>query len=155
MDIVKPAITIFIARSKSYYLQQVHQPRHLRETARLFGPEYLEFLTKTSWYVVPLFWLPITGALFLRSLVQFSGPTPAFLVDPIYPLSVRALSSITPSAVLTTMACWSFGAFFWTLLEYGFHRFLFHVDDWLPDRPFFLMLHFMLHGVHHYLPMDS
>jgi 4-hydroxysphinganine ceramide fatty acyl 2-hydroxylase len=24
----------------------------------------------------------------------------------------------------------------------------------MPDRPFFLMLHFLLHGIHHYLPMD-
>ena len=28
--------------SKSYYLQQVHQPRHLSESAPLFGPAYLE-----------------------------------------------------------------------------------------------------------------
>ena len=30
------------SRSKSYYLQQVHQPRHLPESARLFGPAVLE-----------------------------------------------------------------------------------------------------------------
>jgi 4-hydroxysphinganine ceramide fatty acyl 2-hydroxylase len=40
------------------------------------------------------------------------------------------------------------------MLEYGLHRFLFHIDYWLPDRPFFLMLHFLLHGIHHYMPMD-
>ena len=28
--------------SKSYYLQQVHQPRHLSDSAPLFGPAYLE-----------------------------------------------------------------------------------------------------------------
>lgn len=28
--------------SKSYYLQQVHQPRHLADSPRLFGPWYLE-----------------------------------------------------------------------------------------------------------------
>lgn len=28
--------------SKSYYLKQVHQPRHLKESARLFGPTMLE-----------------------------------------------------------------------------------------------------------------
>lgn len=28
--------------SKSYYLKQVHQPRHLKESARLFGPTVLE-----------------------------------------------------------------------------------------------------------------
>jgi hypothetical protein len=40
------------------------------------------------------------------------------------------------------------------MLEYGLHRFLFHIDEWLPDRPLFLTLHFLLHGIHHYLPMD-
>jgi 4-hydroxysphinganine ceramide fatty acyl 2-hydroxylase len=34
------------------------------------------------------------------------------------------------------------------------HRFLFHVDKWLPDNRWFLTLHFLLHGVHHYLPTD-
>lgn len=28
--------------SKSYYLQQVHQPRHLSKSARLLGPDVLE-----------------------------------------------------------------------------------------------------------------
>jgi 4-hydroxysphinganine ceramide fatty acyl 2-hydroxylase len=28
--------------SKSYYLKQVHQPRHLAKSARLFGNDYLE-----------------------------------------------------------------------------------------------------------------
>lgn len=27
---------------KEYYLQQVHNPRHLKEPARLFGPDILE-----------------------------------------------------------------------------------------------------------------
>jgi 4-hydroxysphinganine ceramide fatty acyl 2-hydroxylase len=34
------------------------------------------------------------------------------------------------------------------------HRFLFHVDEWLPDNRWFLTVHFLLHGVHHYLPTD-
>jgi hypothetical protein len=34
------------------------------------------------------------------------------------------------------------------------HRFLFHIDEMLPDRPIFLVLHFLLHGIHHYMPMD-
>jgi len=34
------------------------------------------------------------------------------------------------------------------------HRFVFHVEEILPDKPFFLMLHFLLHGIHHYVPMD-
>lgn len=34
------------------------------------------------------------------------------------------------------------------------HRFLFHIDMWLPDHSFGLTLHFSLHGIHHYLLMD-
>lgn len=52
------------------------------------------------------------------------------------------------------MLCFFFGNFFWTVLEYGMHRFLFHIDDILPDHPVFLTLHFLLHGIHHYMPMD-
>ncbi|KAJ3745242.1 inositolphosphorylceramide-B C-26 hydroxylase, partial [Lentinula raphanica] len=53
-----------------------------------------------------------------------------------------------------TLICFFIGNFIWTLLEHIFHRFLFHVDYYLPDKPIFLLLHFLLHGVHHYVPMD-
>ncbi|KAF9493093.1 fatty acid-2 hydroxylase [Pleurotus eryngii] len=138
--------------SKSYYLKQVHQPRHLAESARLFGPDVLESFTRTVWYVVPIFWLPIAGYLFLRSLLQFTGPIADFWADPRLPL--RALLLVSPQTVTKTMVCFFLGNIIWTILEYTLHRFLFHIDDYLPDSPPFLMLHFLLHGVHHYLPMD-
>jgi 4-hydroxysphinganine ceramide fatty acyl 2-hydroxylase len=76
--------------SKSYYLQQIHQPRHLNESARFFGPDVLEMLTRTVWWVVPLFWGPIFSYLFARSVVQFALPRGAalrpFTVDPAQPL---------------------------------------------------------------------
>lgn len=65
-----------------------------------------------------------------------------------------AAASITYDAVLSTSACFVAGVVVWTILEYVLHRFLFHVDDYLPDHPVFLTLHFLLHGIHHYLPMD-
>jgi len=34
--------------SKSYYLKQVHQPRHLSEPARLFGSDFLEVIQTSS-----------------------------------------------------------------------------------------------------------
>ncbi|PPQ75994.1 hypothetical protein CVT26_005946 [Gymnopilus dilepis] len=138
--------------SKSYYLQQVHQPRHLSESARLFGPEILEMCTRTEWYVVPLFWTPITVYLFLRSIFQFTGPLPNFFDNPALPMS--SLSLVPADAVAKTVVCFLLGNVIWTILEYLLHRFLFHVDKVLPDRPVFLMLHFLMHGVHHYLPMD-
>jgi 4-hydroxysphinganine ceramide fatty acyl 2-hydroxylase len=138
--------------SKSYYLKQVHQPRHLKESARLFGPAVLEICTRTSWYVVPMVWLPIAINLFLRSATQFTMPIPTFREAPLFPLSV--LSHVSTDAFAKTMLCFFFGNFFWTVLEYGMHRFLFHIDDILPDHPVFLTLHFLLHGIHHYMPMD-
>jgi len=138
--------------SKSYYLQQVHQPRHLSYSARLFGSDILEITTVTQWWVVPMIWVPIATYIFLRSLFQFAAPLPAFTSSPYLPMHL--LSSVPMDAVIKTMLCFFTGNIIWTLLEYGLHRFLFHIDDWLPDRPFFLMLHFLLHGIHHFMPMD-
>ncbi|KAF9947627.1 fatty acid alpha-hydroxylase [Modicella reniformis] len=45
--------------SKAFYLEQVHIPRHLPRPAQIFGSPYLEVFTKTPWYVIPIFWLPI------------------------------------------------------------------------------------------------
>jgi len=139
--------------SKSYYLQQVHQPRHLPEPARFFGPSILEYNTRTVWYVVPLFWGPITIYLFLRSVLQWSGVLPSFLAHPGLPL--RALFLVPANNYAKSLFCFFVGNAIWTLLEYFFHRFVFHIDYLLPDTPAFLTLHFLMHGVHHYLPMDG
>lgn len=136
--------------SKEFYLQQVHSPRHLKEPARLFGPSYLECFTRTPWFVVPMVWLPIAASLFYRSAQQYS------LLEQGQPELVpfKTQVAFSPSAMAYTTACFAAGGFVWTLLEYIIHRFLFHVDDLLPDMAPFLTLHFLLHGIHHYLPMD-
>jgi len=108
--------------------------------------------TRTEWYVVPIFWTPIAVYLFLRSLFQFTGPLPNFMDNPALPMSY--LSLIPADSVVKTLACFFLGNLIWTILEYSLHRFLFHIDNWLPDKPVFLVLHFLMHGIHHYLPMD-
>ncbi|KAF9226331.1 Inositolphosphorylceramide-B hydroxylase [Gyrodon lividus] len=138
--------------SKSYYLKQVHQPRHLKDSARLFGPTILEMCTRTVWYVVPIVWLPITINLFLRSMLQFTMTIPSFWADPLLPLSLT--SSLSTDAFAKTLPCFFLGNLIWTILEYGMHRFLFHIDEFLPDSSVFLTMHFLLHGIHHYMPMD-
>ncbi|KAF9041278.1 oxidoreductase [Panaeolus papilionaceus] len=154
LDLRKPLIRqVWEANfSKSYYLKQVHQPRHLKESARLFGPSYLEMFTRTEWYVVPVFWLPIALYLGLRSAFQFTGPLPNFLDNPALPLS--HFSSIPAASFIKTGTCFLLGNIIWTFLEYLLHRFLFHIDEVLPDHPVFILLHFLMHGIHHYLPMD-
>ncbi|GAA5942715.1 fatty acid alpha-hydroxylase [Sporobolomyces koalae] len=123
--------------SKSFYLQQVHQPRHLPRPARLFGPSYLEVFTMTAWYVVPIIWVPITLYILRQSILQ------------------QLANGVDMTKTLQrTGICFVAGNIIWTILEYVMHRFVFHVEEWLPDRPFCLMLHFLLHGIHHYVPMD-
>ncbi|EPS25591.1 hypothetical protein PDE_00525 [Penicillium oxalicum 114-2] len=116
--------------SKEFYLEQIHRPRHYKggDSAPLFG-NFLEPLTKTAWYVVPLVWLPL---IFYGTVIASRG-----LGDPI-----------------PAVAYWVGGLCIWTLVEYVLHRFLFHLDEWLPDNRVGLTLHFLLHGIHHYLPMD-
>ncbi|KAA8651495.1 hypothetical protein EYZ11_004570 [Aspergillus tanneri] len=115
--------------SKEFYLQQIHRPRHYRggESAPLFG-NFLEPLSKTAWYVVPIVWLPPVT---YGTILGFSG------------------------LGTTAATYWVSGLFLWTLIEYFLHRFLFHLDKYLPDNRVGLTLHFLLHGIHHYLPMDK
>jgi 4-hydroxysphinganine ceramide fatty acyl 2-hydroxylase len=117
--------------SKDFYLEQVHRPRHYRggDSAPLFG-NFLEPLTKTAWFVVPMIWLP---PVMYGSWYGFMG------------LSTAAEG----------VAYWCLGLFLWSLVEYILHRCLFHVDKYLPDNRVGVTAHFLLHGIHHYLPMDK
>ncbi|KAJ5948145.1 hypothetical protein N7466_001160 [Penicillium verhagenii] len=117
--------------SKEFYLEQIHRPRHYKggESAPLFG-NFLEPLSKTAWYVVPIIWLPPVA---YGTMIGTAG-----LGDPV-----------------AGAAYWFGGVFLWSLIEYLMHRFLFHIDNWLPDNRVGLTLHFLLHGIHHYLPMDK
>lgn len=113
--------------------------------------------TKTSWYVVPVLWLPIAIYLYTRSSAQFTfgnNALPPFHVDPGAPFRLLLKTGIPLATFAKTGACFLFGNLIWTFLEYTLHRFLFHLDFYLPDHYAFLTLHFLLHGVHHYLPMD-
>ncbi|QUC23926.1 uncharacterized protein UV8b_08167 [Ustilaginoidea virens] len=117
--------------SKAFYLDQVHRPRHYKggASAPLFG-NFLEPLSKTPWWMIPTLWLPcvIYGIYTASQGLQHSSEAAAYFV---------------------------FGVFFWTFIEYCLHRFLFHLDDYLPDNRVFITMHFLFHGIHHYLPMDK
>jgi len=90
--------------SKEFYLEQVHRPRHYKggDSAPLFG-NFLEPLSKTPWFVVPLVWLP---------LVSYGTW-----------LSAQGLQSSVQVGLY-----WILGLCIWSLVEYGLHRFLFHLD---------------------------
>jgi 4-hydroxysphinganine ceramide fatty acyl 2-hydroxylase len=133
LDLNKPLLlqVWFGGFSKDFYLEQVHRPRHYKggASAPLFG-NFLEPLSKTPWWVIPIVWLPpVTYGTYLASF---------------------GCASILEEAMY-----WGLGLFLWTLVEYILHRFLFHLDKFLPDNRVALTLHFLLHGIHHYLPMDK
>ena len=91
--------------SKDFYLEQVHKPRHYPggKSAPLFG-NFLEPLSKTAWYVVPIVWLPCVA---YGSYLAAQGLPTTFQF----------------------VAYWLTGLGLWTLVEYGLHRGLFHVDQ--------------------------
>lgn len=131
LDLNKPLLIQMLTSdfSKDFYLDQVHRPRHYgKGSAPLFG-NFLEPISLTPWWVVPLVWLPPNMYIFYVGFVNQS---------PIIALSF-----------------WCMGLFVWTLVEYCLHRFLFHLDYYLPNNKYAFTLHFLLHGVHHYLPMDG
>ncbi|KAH7157016.1 hypothetical protein EDB81DRAFT_685874 [Dactylonectria macrodidyma] len=121
----------FGGMTKEFYLDQVHRPRHYKggQSAPLFG-NFLEPLSKTPWWLIPTVWLPCVA----------------------YGLYLSAQGYDT---IIYPFVYWVLGNLAWTIIEYGLHRFLFHLDYYLPDNRVGITLHFLLHGIHHYLPMDK
>lgn len=131
LDLNKPLLKqiLFGNFTKDFYLDQIHRPRHYgQESAPLFG-NFLEPFTKTAWYLVPIAWLPVV---FYHIALAFKN--------------INALFAIMLFCI---------GVYVWTFIEYCMHRFLFHFDERLPEHNFAYMIHFLLHGCHHYLPMDK
>ena len=93
--------------SKAFYLEQVHRPRHYKggESAPLFG-NFLEPLSKTPWWVIPMVWLP-----------------------PVMYGTSLALRNLSGGPV-ETAAYWLTGLAIWTLVEYLLHRFVFHIEGY-------------------------
>lgn len=109
LDLEKPLLLQmwFGGFEKDFYLEQVHRPRHYKggASAPLFG-NFLEPLSLTPWYVVPMVWLP---------------PVAYGTV-----ISRQGCSSWNEVAMY-----WFFGLFLWTFFEYILHRFLFHLDKYV------------------------
>ncbi|OBA26758.1 Inositolphosphorylceramide-B hydroxylase [Hanseniaspora valbyensis NRRL Y-1626] len=132
LDLNKPLVWQLLNAKfdKDFYVDQIHRPRHYgKGSAPLFGVWWMEPLTKTNWYVIPITWWPVVAYFFVKSLMNMNS--------------------------LGSIALFGVGMFVWTLIEYGLHRFLFHFDENLPNHSLFFTLHFLLHGCHHYLPMDK
>lgn len=129
IDFSKPLVPQIYYLNNADYKRVVDTPHCKDDVFQLLPWERLEPLTKTQWWIVPLFWLPICSY-----------------------LSWAALQQLRP---LVFAGVFIFGLFAWTILEYCLHRFVFHFpEDYLPDLGWVRVVHFLLHAVHHMLPMD-
>jgi dihydroceramide fatty acyl 2-hydroxylase len=97
----------------------------LRASPRMFDNEVLDRLSRVHPIVPPLIFGPV---IVLMATLAFEGLSP-----------LRALLAIIG------------GYLFWTLTEYGIHRFVFHFE---PDHPVGARFHWIIHGVHHDHPND-
>ncbi|KAL8275811.1 hypothetical protein Esti_000374 [Eimeria stiedai] len=129
IDFSKPLVPQVYAMNGEDYKKAVASHCRANIVFRLLPWDLLEPATKTYWWVVPLVWLPVACA-----------------------LGVTAYQRVGLSPFVGAAA---FGFGVWTLLEYVLHRFLFHFpEDKLPDWGWARVVHFLLHAVHHMLPMD-
>nr|CAD7443468.1 unnamed protein product [Timema bartmani] len=104
---------------------------------RLFQSNFVESISVTPWYIVPIFWVPIL----LTVLIQGYWDNYAYIKQ-------------DSLAFLWFSPCFFLGVVLWSLMEYSIHRWVFHHHP--PEDSFTLItLHFLLHGLHHKVPFDS
>lgn len=99
-----------------------------RRPVRLFESDLLERFTRARVTTLISFWLPVSlGALALGiHRAELSG---------------LAIVGLVGAAVLA-----------WSFCEYLLHRFVFHLDRWIPRTA---RLCFLIHGCHHADPTDA
>ena len=60
----------------------------------------------------------------------------------------------TNNNLLITMLLFGSGLITWSFMEYVLHRWVFHIDEYLPFK-FAKRFHYIIHGVHHENPKDA
>uniref|UniRef100_U3JYC2 Fatty acid 2-hydroxylase n=1 Tax=Ficedula albicollis TaxID=59894 RepID=U3JYC2_FICAL len=127
------------------YDEWVHQP--VDRPIRLFHSDFLEFLSKTAWYVVFMVWTPVVLYLSWVSYTSLAQGNTRLFSSFTTEYSIPVHKYYFPFIFLIGMILWS-------LLEYLIHRFVFHMKP--PASNYYLItLHFLLHGQHHKSPFDS
>ena len=125
-----------MANIGEHYDEWVHSP--VNKKLRLFGPEVLEVLTKSPWWLIPLVWIPSIFYIVYLSMIGAETYIPT--LSPAPPAGPLAVAAILPLGVLA-----------WTFIEYTLHRFVFHLR--VPHTGFLskilIPFHFAIHGQHH------
>jgi 4-hydroxysphinganine ceramide fatty acyl 2-hydroxylase len=113
------------------YEELISTPLDPKIRLRLFKSDFFEFFTSTYWWMIPILWIPFILTNFSLAL-QYELPI-------WYAVCILLL-----------------GLFTWTIVEYTLHRWLFHFEEHIKiNHPIAIVSHFLLHGCHHIIPMDS
>ena len=101
---------------------------HHKGTATIFKNPFLESLTKTS---------------LKQNIIVYGLVVLLLIYNALFIQNIPVLSFIGLSV---------FALFFWTLVEYLLHRYVFHL---ISEDKFVQRFHFIMHGSHHLFPRDS
>lgn len=102
--------------------------RPSEESPRIFENNFLDALTRTPWFFVPMIYVPASAVLVWYGTAQLG-------------ISYLAAAGLFVGGIIA-----------WTFVEYWLHRTLFH---WIPDGDWGEIMHFFVHGVHHDWPHDK
>ncbi|MCB0691388.1 MAG: hypothetical protein KDC16_07070, partial [Saprospiraceae bacterium] len=92
------------------------------ESLRMFQNDFLDKISRVSWYVPLLIFAPIIALLLYHSISDFDIP------------------------LKTRLMLFVLGLLVWSVVEYVFHRFIFHYH---PKSNLGKKVFFVIHGVHH------
>jgi len=101
---------------------------HHKGAATIFKNPFLESLTKTS---------------LKQNIIVYGLVVLLLIYNALFIQNIPVLSFIGLSI---------FALFFWTLVEYLLHRYVFHL---ISEDKFVQRFHFIMHGSHHLFPRDS
>lgn len=134
-----------IGSLKGEYSEWVNKP--VDRPLRLFGPNWLEMLTKTPWWAVPLFWIP--SIIYIAKIGLNEAHVEGFSsVRTIYMFRIRVFPYLCYKFQSNLYLNFIGGIAFWSILEYSLHRWVFHLNA-ENGGVFICTFHFLLHGLHH------
>lgn len=112
------------------YLKIIDSPSWLFvNSPRMFQTDFFEMFSHNKWYnifIIPL----IVGTHYFLQL------------------------DWTGCNIFKLIPYFLFGVFTFSLAQYLIHRFIFHSERHLPNSKVMRYLHFIMHGIHHMLPVD-
>jgi len=150
IEMRKPLVHQVMRLDKKSYLEWISKPYVYAEepkSAPLFATSFMESLTHTAWWVIPVLWLPIV----LMAWVPFINAAQSATASSWYRFGTVPYVSVG----LPALVYFGMGVFTWTLVEYTLHRFLFHGNAYAPDNGISIAAQFLLHGIHHKFPTDQ